>query len=400
MITNKGQKPMKKITYVAVMGSICFSFIFSMRAFAKDVYVKVDDNVIHSTTINENVENILENVGVEVSDDDKIEKTYNSDGSIKLDVKRGSDIAVYDGNSVRKINVGKSKVSDVLNKLEIKLGENDILNTPLNAEVNENMNILIARRAKIFIDVDGQKYESTVSKMTVQKALETMGISISQDDIVNVNLNESVYDGMKIIINRVKYETIVKSEAIAKNVVTKTSDLLNEGTTKVTTKGKDGLKEIKVKQTIKDGEIINSEIISSKVKVSPIDEIVIKGTKKLESKSTKKSSNNTKNTNSSNQNAKKVIYGSATAYTASKGAKTSTGRSPISGHTVAVNPNVIPYGSRILVETTDGSYKKEFVAEDTGGALRRGSAVVDIYMDSTSSCRAFGRKNVKVSIIR
>ena len=94
-----------------------------------------------------------------------------------------------------------------------------------------------------------------------------------------------------------------------------------------------------------------------------------------------------------------MLYGSAKAYTALSGARTSTGKSPIEGETVAVNPRVIPYGSKILVESTDGSFKKTLVAQDTGGALKSGSALVDIYMKSESACRQFGRKSVKVSIL-
>ncbi|GMB10402.1 MAG: 3D domain-containing protein [Candidatus Improbicoccus devescovinae] len=94
------------------------------------------------------------------------------------------------------------------------------------------------------------------------------------------------------------------------------------------------------------------------------------------------------------RNYSKIIVGSATAYTASKGAITSLGYTPKSGITAAVNPKNIPYGTEILIDL--GDKKINLKAQDTGSALRRGSCAVDIFMDNTKKCLEFGRKNVKI----
>jgi 3D (Asp-Asp-Asp) domain-containing protein len=102
-----------------------------------------------------------------------------------------------------------------------------------------------------------------------------------------------------------------------------------------------------------------------------------------------------------NQNGEKVvpvkkISGKATAYTARKGARTSTGTIPTVG-TFAVDPKVFPYSCKMLVVCGDKRYYG--IAKDTGGAMRRGHAVVDLYMNTESECLQFGRRNADVYML-
>ena len=69
---------------------------------------------------------------------------------------------------------------------------------------------------------------------------------------------------------------------------------------------------------------------------------------------------------------------------------TASGTIPMAGRTVAVNPNVIPYGSVVYI---DGH--GEYVAEDTGAVPRR-SRVIDIFMECHETALEFGRKQAEV----
>ena len=79
--------------------------------------------------------------------------------------------------------------------------------------------------------------------------------------------------------------------------------------------------------------------------------------------------------------------------------KTASGRDAIVGH-VAVNTNVIPYGSKLYIESTDGSVVYGYAtAIDTGGALMDGSAIVDVFYFSLDQCYQWGRREVNVYVI-
>ena len=86
----------------------------------------------------------------------------------------------------------------------------------------------------------------------------------------------------------------------------------------------------------------------------------------------------------------------ATAY--SGGGKTAMGTAAGEG-TVAVDPDVIPLGSRLYITAEDGSswVYGYAVAEDTGGSIQ--GERIDLFFWSESDCRSFGRRTAKVYVL-
>ena len=74
----------------------------------------------------------------------------------------------------------------------------------------------------------------------------------------------------------------------------------------------------------------------------------------------------------------------STGYSASPTAKGSSGRRLTYG-TVAVNPNVIPYGSLMYITSADGRFVYGYAyAADTGTAMMTGNAFIDLYYETYS----------------
>ena len=72
---------------------------------------------------------------------------------------------------------------------------------------------------------------------------------------------------------------------------------------------------------------------------------------------------------------------------------TSTGKKPRPYHTIAVDPKVIPYGTRVYIP----EFNKVFIAEDTGGAIKNNR--IDIYMNNEYECRQWGVRNITIIIL-
>ncbi|MGF7185227.1 3D (Asp-Asp-Asp) domain-containing protein [Desulfitispora alkaliphila] len=88
--------------------------------------------------------------------------------------------------------------------------------------------------------------------------------------------------------------------------------------------------------------------------------------------------------------AKEVYTMEATAYTHT-GNPTATGIYPYVG-VVAVDPNVIPLGSKLYIEGYGFG-----LAADTGGAIK--GDIVDVFMDTREEALQWGRRNVNVYLM-
>ena len=82
-----------------------------------------------------------------------------------------------------------------------------------------------------------------------------------------------------------------------------------------------------------------------------------------------------------------------TAYYIGGNSRTATGTIPRWG-TVAVDPQVIPLGSRLLIEGFEGT---TFVAEDTGTAVR--GSMIDLWFDDLAAARRHGTQTRTVTIL-
>lgn len=83
----------------------------------------------------------------------------------------------------------------------------------------------------------------------------------------------------------------------------------------------------------------------------------------------------------------------ATAYTHT-GHNTAIGVYPKANHTVGVDPNIIPYGTTIVVEIM--GELRTYVAEDTGYLAEN---QLDIFYDTYDECIQFGVRECKVWIL-
>lgn len=104
----------------------------------------------------------------------------------------------------------------------------------------------------------------------------------------------------------------------------------------------------------------------------------------------KKTSSSSSSSNSS-MNVKKKLTVKAYAYTG--GGYTATGTKAKYG-TLAVDPKVIPYGTKVYIKELD----KVFTAEDCGGGIKGNK--VDIYMNSESACRNWGVRTITLQILK
>ena len=198
---------------------------------------------------------------------------------------------------------------------------------------------------------------------------------------------------IEIKITRVKVEYETVKEDIPFDIEYEETDTLYSGEESVKEQGTIGQKEIKYKKTLKEGSEESKEIVEEKILKEPKKEIVLKGTKDRPSADAGNSGSAGGSGNNGSFNYSKVITGTGTAYC--------DYGTTASGHTAgwdyaAVNPNVIPYGTRMYIRTTDGAYERYCIASDTGGALASGRVLVDLWFPDEAQCAAFRLREIEV----
>ena len=181
------------------------------------------------------------------------------------------------------------------------------------------------------------------------------------------------------------------------------------GTSKIKQYGIEGERIVTSKNKYIDGELAESVIISEEVTREPVDQIKLIGTgvPKTQNNSSSSSSGASvsnkagtfKDASGNTVSYVKKLTGTSTAYYAAEGAITATGV-PVYLGGVAVNPNVIPYGSKLYIVSSDGRMVYGYAtAVDTGGALMSGSVLVDVFYPTYNQCVNWGRRNVTVYVL-
>ena len=235
-----------------------------------------------------------------------------------------------------------------------------------------------------------------IPKGDVCDVLNQLGYKLSDDDILSVDKDSNIEDADSITIKRVIYRNETETQSVDFETVKKNSKDVDLGKTKVQTEGKQGEALVTKKCKYVDGKKVSSKTVETKITKEPVDKVVLMGTK---GSNVSNPVGTFTDMNGNTVAYSSVVTGSGTAYTAPAGSLTATGVTAYHGG-VAVNPNIIPYGSKLYIVSTDGSFVYGYAtAVDTGGALMSGTAIVDCFYNTYDECVSFGRRNVNVYIV-
>lgn len=313
----------------------------------------------------------------------------NKDFNMSFEVIKANTITINNCGEEQTISLAKGTVEEVLNRTGITLAENQSVTPSLNTVITGDMNIYVYNSKNIKLTTNGTEMTVKAPEGTVENALNILGYEITDDDILNVDKNAQIEDDMKITLKKVTYVDEKSTEKISYKTVEKDSDDIMTGESEVSQKGVDGEKEVTKRCKYIDGKYDSTKVIDEKVTKEPVDKIVLNGTKR----------GTTTDTSGAPVSYSYMVSGSGTAYTAAPGALTATGV-PVYEGGVAVNPAIIPYGSKLYIEAADGSHVYGYAtAIDTGGALMDGSAIVDLFYFSYDDCVSFGRRDVNVYVL-
>lgn len=252
------------------------------------------------------------------------------------------------------------------------------------------------RMFNVTIQADGQEYSVQLLYGTVSDALQCAGVVLDEDDYTEPALDELVTLGENIVVHRVDYQQKTETQTIPYDTEYIYTSLYFRNKDRATTlqSGADGECIVTTQERWVDGELENSIVTDVTTTVEPLDHII-----KVYGEGAPVSSlTGPDGTTNAPTSYTQVLTGKATGYY-SKGGKGSSGLGLGYG-TVAVDPDVIPYGTLLYITSTDGSFVYGYaVATDTGIALQNGNVLVDLFYETYAESVINGAMQVNVYVV-
>lgn len=297
----------------------------------------------------------------------------------------------YDGK-VQSATTYKKTVGEVLRELKITYSPDDKVIPSVNTTVVNGMNIVIKRAVPVTLTVDGKVQQLMTAADKVGDIFAEKNIAVSDMDKIEPSRDTEVKPNMMITVKRVKEEIVTQKVVTPYKVIKRETDTLDKGQTRVIQEGQNEEKEIKYKLVYEDNKLIAKIPIEEKV-ISPlINKIVLIGTAGVHVTS-----------RGEVIRYSKELTMIATAYDLSY---ESTGKRPGDKYygitysgiparqgVVAVDPSVIPLGTRLYVEGYGYA-----IAADTGSAIKGNR--IDLFYEDSKKARSYGMKKVKVYILK
>lgn len=338
-----------------ILGAIHYARVYNMSLYIFDSTKQIDENIISEV---KNERNIYFYDGVESISDEVKAKIYDLSKKDKKEIKSYS----LDGKDLLKI---------FKDRYSLRKNENVVL--------SENKNLTDMLSSYILADKSGYGYlviDSESMNLDVEKLISESG---------SKNLYYVSTDELGKFVNFRSLLSTVNKEEVTGFEVNEDKGEITVSDSNTDKKDENSVSEqvtVKSNEKLVDGKIVPKEEEKSSLE-----------------KSNSETQSGTSSTNGSvsNFNYSQVLVMNATSYTddPSENGGYSTTRlgTPLRYGVVAVDPRVIPLGTKLYIEGYGYA-----VAEDTGGAIKGNR--IDLCFTNKAQANAFGRRNVKVYILK
>ncbi len=269
-------------------------------------------------------------------------------------------------------------VEELLQTQNIRLGSRDLVVPDPSAPVTGGMRVEIKRAVPVTVTADGKTVKLLTPAFTVREALQEAKVVPGEEDIVKPGLEEEIRPGMAIRVIRVRQVAREIMVPVPFSIRREPDPNLMRGQVRVVQAGQQGKEKQRWVLIYHDGQEVKRVMEDSQVIAPPVDRVVRVGTLQQVSRGGR------------DIRFSRVIDMVATAYTYS-GNNTASGVPPSYG-VVAVDPRVIPLGTRLYVDGYGYA-----TALDVGSSIRGNR--IDLFFESAAQARRWGIRRVNVYVL-
>lgn len=400
----------------------------------RGVRLRVDDSGRKSEFVayqGDSLRKALEENNVLLKEDDVVEPdrdTLIDDRPQSVTIRRRSSVVVETPQQQHRLHQLGGTVQEVLDQLGILPGPQDALNYPLDQPLFDGMRIRLSKTQVLCVTVDGETDVHRVAAATIGEALDKLRIPYRETDRITPPLSAKLSENQSVEIVRVASDQLEELAEIPFQKLIREDDSLPLGERRLLTPGINGTKKLVYQIQYDDGRESRREKLQEIILTEPVDQVTLVGTGAASAPSPtlpkadpaqapslpqKAAAKPPKPGNASPAPTQKPVPGDHQVLDVSGNlvnySQMLTGLGTAycdvgltaSGHQagpdyVAVNPAVIPYGTRLYIRSQDGAYERYCTASDTGGNLLNGNVMIDLWFPTAEECYDFGVRDLDV----
>ncbi|AWI14081.1 hypothetical protein CQJ30_00240 [Caldibacillus thermoamylovorans] len=370
-----------------VIASLTGLFIY--QGTKKNVSLTLNGNKKEIKTHAETVHELLGELKINYKKQDYLSPSVNAKVKDNMQIvwKPAYMVILTLNGEEKKVWTTAKTVKEFFAKSEIAVKEQDQLSVPLKTKIKQGLKINLDTAFQVVVNDGGEERTVWSTSTTVADFLEQQGIKLNELDRVEPGLDQMIGENVPVNIVRVEKVTDVVEEPLEFATVTQKDSNLESGKQQVVQEGKIGKVQKTYEVILENGQEVSKTLISENVMEKATDKIVAVGTKEM----TQLVSRGTE--------TGKEFYVSSTAYTASCNGcsgKTAIGidlHANPGAKIIAVDPSVIPLGTKVYVEGYGYA-----VAADTGTRIKGNK--IDVFFASQSDAYRWGQRTVKIKILQ
>lgn len=298
---------------------------------------------------------------------------------------------ILDGSRTLVRTTAQTDPVEILAEAGIELGPGD--RTEM-GRTKDGPVLQVLRRQKITVDYFGEPMEVISYGETVAELLRRLELTVGEGDKLSHGMETQTCDGMMLRIYRECRMEQTYTVTLMPEILYCADPTLPAGTHRVLTGGRSGELLRTTQVTYINEQEEHREVLYEEVLVQPVTGVIAIGTGQLPEEpepAVPVIGNGTISLPTGEVlTYSKVISSLATAYCA-KGL-TATGTEARVG-AIAVDPEYIPYGTRMFILSKDGAYIYGIAtAEDCGSEAHIYGTRIDLYYDTEEECVQFGAR--------
>ncbi|MCT4783846.1 MULTISPECIES: 3D domain-containing protein [Exiguobacterium] len=384
-------------------------------------------NRIEHETRATSVFDVLEETGITIKDSDYVTPALSAELPAEriIYIERANTVSLQIGyGQTEMIETRERTVRDVLLRYGVTVRDGDDVYPDVRTPVTSGMTIRYQPVLAVNLIVEDEAKTLNTMAKTVEQVLREAGITVSERDTIAPALSTALREGMTITVNTSRDVVQYENRLIPFEIVKEDDDTLEIGQTEVAQVGVPGLERTRYAVTVENGTITNRTETSVEMLQTVRPQIIKIGTKPVPESSDEPETVPTEPESPFREEAEikiedtplpedvldfsaaKQLLVEATAYTNNpEDTITFDGRVLTrSGYDVtdtilyegmriiAVDPSIIPLGTRVYVEGFGMA-----IALDTGSAIK--GNIIDIMMDTKEEAVTFGRKPLTIWVI-